>query len=188
MNKGLRLKFTPEAHAILSHYRDRMAAELREANWSKAINEIVIEYDHLVRHSHATPAPLLRHSSYARETVDLNIKEKKYTKKETGTPQTEAPKKKRKKVATSLPEGFAPPKSISDAHGLEHEGAVEAFKDQAISKDYRYVDWNAAYRVACRGYLSRNNPHLVVRAVSRPQDSTEILRNEDMSDTRPPLV
>jgi hypothetical protein len=185
MNKGLRLKFTPETYAILSDYKDRMVAELREANWSKAINEIVIEYDHLVRHFHATPAPLSRHSSYARETVDLNIKEKKYTKKE---PQTEAPKKKRKKTATSLPKDFAPPKSVSDAHGLDHEGAVEAFKDQAISKDYVYVDWNAAYRVACRGYLSRNNPHLVVRAVSRPQDSTEVLRNEDMNDTRPPLV
>ena len=187
MNKGLRLKFTPEAYAILSDYKDCMEAELRETNWSKAINEIVIKYDHLARHFHATSAPLPRHSSYVRETVDFNIKEKKYTKKETGVPKTE-PKKKRKKVATSLPEDFAPPKSISDTHGLEHEGAVEAFKDQAISKNYMYVDWNAAYRVACRKYLRTEYPHLVVRAVSRPQGNTEILRNEDMSDTRPPLV
>ena len=186
MNKELRLKFTPDAYAILSEYRDRMEAELRETNWSKAISEIVMEYDHLVRRFHAATAPLSCRSSYVRETVDLNIKEKKYTKKETGVPKTE-PKKKRKKVATSLPEDFAPPKSISDTHGLEHEGAVEAFKDQAISKNYMYVDWNAAYRVACRKYLRTEYPNLVVRAVSRPHGNTEILRNEDMSDTRPPL-
>ena len=84
MNKGLRLKFTPEAYAILSDYRDSMVVELRETNWSKAISEIVIEYDHLVRHFHATTAPLSCRSSYVRETVDLlNIKEKNiYTKKE----------------------------------------------------------------------------------------------------------
>ena len=45
MNKELRLKFNPEAYAILSEYRDRMEAELRETNWSKAISEIVMEYD-----------------------------------------------------------------------------------------------------------------------------------------------
>jgi len=182
MNKELRLKFTPEAYAILSEYRDRMEAELRETNWSKAISEIVMEYDHLMRRFHAATAPLSCRSLRTRETVDLNIKEKKYTQKETGIP------KKRKKTATPLPEDFAPPKSISDAHGLEHEGAVEAFKDQAISKGYVYVDWNVAYRVACRKYLRTEYPHLVVRAVSRPHGNTEILRDEDMNDTRPSLV
>ena len=159
MNKGLRLKFTPEAYAILSDYRDRMVAELRETNWSKAINEIVIEYDHLVRHFHATPAPLSRHSSYVRETVDLNIKEKNiYTKKETSTPQTKAPPKKR--GLHLLPKDFAPPHSIAKV---------------------------ATFRNACRSWLKKEFPDLR-RTPIKAHGNTEILRNEDMSDTRPPLV
>ena len=186
MNKGLRLKFTPEAHAILSHYRDRMAAELREANWSKAINEIVIEYDHLVRHSHATPAPLLRHSSCTQETVDLNVKEKNiYTKKESDTPQTEAPPKKRGKHL--LPKDFSPPRSIASEAGVDYEGAMECFADWANSQGKKYTDWTACFRNACRSWLKEKFPHLR-RAPIQPHGNTEILRNEDMSDTRPPLV
>tara|TARA_B100001094_G_scaffold23790_1_gene20141 strand:- start:8 stop:568 length:561 start_codon:yes stop_codon:yes gene_type:complete len=186
MNKGLRLKFTPEAYAILSDYRDRMVAELRETNWSKAINEIVIEYDHLVRHFHATPAPLSRHSSYVRETVDLNIKEKNiYTKKETSTPRTKAPLKKRGKHL--LPKDFAPPRSIAKEAGVDYEGAVECFADWANSQGKKYTDWTACFRNACRSWLKEKFPHLR-RTPIKAQGNTEILRNEDMSDTRPPLV
>ena len=186
MNKGLRLKFTPEAYAILSDYRDRMVAELRETNWSKAINEIVIEYDHLVRHFHATPAPLSRHSSYVRETVDLNIKEKNiYTKKETSTPQTKVPPKKRR--LHLLPKDFAPPQHIAQEAGIDYQGALECFSDWANSKGKKYKDWTATFRGACRSWLKERYPHLR-RAPIKPHGSTEILRNEDMSDTRPPLV
>ena len=186
MNKGLRLKFTPEAYAILSDYRDRMVAELRETNWSKAINEIVIEYDHLVRHFHATPAPLSRHSSYVRETVDLNIKEKNiYTKKETSTPQTKVPPKKR--GLHLLPKDFAPPHSIAKEAGIDHQGAVECFADWANSKGTMKTDWVATFRNACRSWLKKEFPDLR-RTPIKPHGNTEILRNEDMSDTRPPLV
>jgi len=176
MNKGLRLKFTPEAYAILSDYRDRMVAELRETNWSKAVNEIVIEYDHLVRHFHATPAPLSRHSSYVRETVDLNIKEKKLIKKET-------PKKRGKHL---LPKNFSPPKKIASEAGIDYEGALEGFSDWANSEGKMKTDWVATFRFACRSWLKERFPHLK-RTPIKPQGNTEILRNEDMSDTRPPL-
>ena len=181
MNKGLRLKFTPEAYAILSDYRDRMVAELRETNWSKAINEIVIEYDHLVRHFHATPAPLSRLSSRTRETVDLKYKEKKGIKKEIRTPQAA------KRGKHLLPKDFAPPRSIAKEAGVDYEGAVECFADWANSQGKKYTDWTACFRNACRSWLKEKFPHLR-RTPIKAQGNTEILRNEDMSDTRPPLV
>ena len=178
MNKELRLKFTPEAYAILSDYRDRMVAELRETNWSKAINEIVIEYDHLVRHFHATPAPLSRHSSYVRETVDVNIKEKKCIKKEIAPPK--------KRGLHLLPKDFAPPQHIAQEAGIDYQGALECFSDWANSKGKKYKDWTATFRGACRSWLKERYPHLR-RAPIKAHGNTEILRNEDMSDTRPPL-
>ena len=179
MNKGLRLKFTPEAYAILSDYRDRMVAELRETNWSKAINEIVIEYDHLVRHFHATPAPLSRHSSYVRETVDVNIKEKKCIKKEIAPPK--------KRGLHLLPKDFAPPRSIASEAGVDYEGALECFADWANSQGKKYTDWTACFRNACRSWLKEKFPHLR-RVPIKSHGDTQILRNEDMNDTRPPLV
>ena len=186
MNKELRLKFTPDAYAILSEYRDRMEAELRETNWSKAISEIVMEYDHLVRRFHAATAPLSCRSSYVRETVDLlNIKEKNiYTKKESDTPQTEAPPKKRGKHL--LPKDFSPPRSIAKEAGIDYEGAMECFADWANSQGKKYTDWTACFRNACRSWLKEKFPHLR-RTPIQPHGNTEILRNEDMSDTRPPL-
>ena len=74
--KELRLKFTPDAYAILTEYRDRMDAEMREVNWSKVVNEIVTEYDRLVRRYDAADAPLSCRSSRTRETVDEKYKEK----------------------------------------------------------------------------------------------------------------
>ena len=181
MNKELRLKFTPDAYAILSEYRDRMEAELRETNWSKAISEIVMEYDHLVRRFHAATAPLSCRSSYVRETVDLlNIKEKNiYTKKETSTP------KKRGKHL--LPKNFSPPQTIASEAGIDHEGAVACFADWANSAGTMKTDWTATFRNACRSWLKEKFPHLR-RTPIKPHGSTEILRDEDMSDTRPPLV
>ena len=185
MNKELRLKFTPDAYAILSEYRDRMEVELRETNWSKAISEIVMEYDHLVRRFHAATAPLSCRSSYVRETVDLNIKEKNiYTKKETSTPQTEAPKKKRR--LHLLPKNFAPPHSIAKEAGVDHEGAMACFADWANSKGTMKTDWVATFRNACRSWLKKEFPDLR-RTPIKAHGNTEILRNEDMSDTRPPL-
>ena len=177
MNKELRLKFTPDAYAILSEYRDRMEAELRETNWSKAISEIVMEYDHLVRRFHAAPAPLSCRSSYVRESVDLNIKEKKSIKKENPPP---------KRGKHYLPKDFAPPRSIAKEAGVDYEGAVACFADWANSRGKKYTDWTATFRNACRSWLKEKFPHLR-RTPIQPHGSTEILRNEDMSDTRPPL-
>lgn len=182
MNKELRLKFTPDAYAILSEYRDRMEAELRETNWSKAISEIVMEYDHLVRRYHAAtaPRPLRLH---VRETVDLNIKEKNI-KKESDTPQTDTPKKRGLHL---LPKDFSPPRSIASEAGIDHQGALECFTDWANSKGKKYKDWTATFRGACKSWLKEKFPHLR-RAPIKPHGNTEILRDEDMSDTRPPLV
>ena len=187
MNKELRLKFNPEAYAILSGYRDRMEAELRDANWSKAISEIVKEYDRFVRHFHAPTAPLSRKPSYARETVDLfNIKEKNiHTKKETSTPQTEAPPKKRGKHL--LPKDFSPPRSIAKEAGIDYEGAMACFADWANSAGTMKTDWTATFRNACRSWLKKEFPDLR-RIPIHPHGNTEVLRDEDMNDTRPSLV
>jgi hypothetical protein len=122
-----------------------------------------------------------------RETVDLlNIKEKNiYTKKETSTPQTKAPPKKR--GLHLLPKEFAPPRSIAKEAGVDYEGAVDCFADWANSKGTMKTDWVATFRNACRSWLKKEFPDLR-RTPIKPHGSTEILRNEDMSDTRPPLV
>ena len=179
--KELRLKFTPDAYAILTEYRDRMDAEMREVNWSKVVNEIVTEYDRLVRRYDAADAPLSCRSSRTRETVDEKYKEKKCIKKEIAPPQTA------KRGKHFLPKDFAPPRSIAKEAGVDYEGAVECFADWANSQGKKYTDWTATFRNACRSWLKEKFPHLR-RTPIKPHGNTEILRNEDMSDTRPPLV
>ena len=62
-------------------------------------------------------------------------------------------KKARSNSKKKIPEDFDPPREISETHGLDHEKAVTAFKDWALSKGHKYVDWEACYRNACRGWL-----------------------------------
>ena len=185
---------------MLQRRKDELAQTGNKISWSHALNDclktlneltekhssLVQQHEELMRHFHATPAPLSRHSSYVRETVDLNIKEKNiYTKKETSTPQTKVPPKKRR--LHLLPKDFSPPRSIAKEAGIDYEGAMESFADWANSRGKKYTDWTACFRNACRSWLKEKFPHLR-RAPIQPHGNTEILRNEDMSDTRPPLV
>jgi hypothetical protein len=71
---------------------------------------------------------------------------------------TESPKSKKKKTKHPLPEDFDPPREISEAAGLDHDRAVSAFKDWAVSKGHTYADWNATYRNACRSWLADKFP------------------------------
>jgi hypothetical protein len=61
----------------------------------------------------------------------------------------------KKKRAKQIPEDFDPPREISEAHGLDHERAVAAFKDWAIGGGKVYADWIATYRNACRKWLPK---------------------------------
>jgi hypothetical protein len=65
---------------------------------------------------------------------------------------------KRKKQKHSLPKDFDPPREISEVAGLDHDRAVSAFKDWAVSKGHTYADWNATYRNACRSWLADKFP------------------------------
>jgi len=199
MNKELRLKFNPASYAILENRKAEISNRTGDkVSWSYAINQcmetlhqlteshnsLVQEHAGLMRRHHAAtaPPPLRLH---VRETVDLIVaKEKKYTKKETDTPQTGNPKKRGKHL---LPQDFSPPRSIALEAGIDHEGAMECFADWANSLGKKYVDWTATFRGACRSWLKAKYPHLR-RTPIHPHGNTEILRNEDMNDTRPSLV
>ena len=63
------------------------------------------------------------------------------------------PGNSKKKKAKPLPKDFNPPREIAERFGLDHERAVTAFMDWALSKGHTYVDWEACYRNACRGWL-----------------------------------
>jgi hypothetical protein len=198
MNKELRLKFTPASYAILENRKAEISNQTGDnISWSYAINQcmetlyqlteehngLVQEHEDLMRRYHAAtaPPPLVPH---VRETVDLfNIKEKKYKQKESSGLQTPEPKKRGKHL---LPKEFAPPRSIAKEAGIDYEGAIECFADWANSQGKKYTDWTACFRNACRSWLKEKFPHLR-RAPIQPHGNTEILRNEDMSDTRPPL-
>ena len=71
---------------------------------------------------------------------------------------TTSPKSKKEKTNHQLPEDFDPPREISEAAGLDHDRAVSAFKDWAVSKGHTYADWNATYRNACRSWLADKFP------------------------------
>jgi hypothetical protein len=66
---------------------------------------------------------------------------------------------KKKKQKHPLPEDFDPPREISEAAGLDHEKAVIAFTDWAVSKGHTYADWIATYRNACRSWLADKFPN-----------------------------
>ena len=198
MNKELRLKFTPASYTILENRKAEISNQTGDnISWSYAINHcmetlyqlteehngLVQEHEDLMRRYHAAiaPPPLVPH---VRETVDLfNIKEKKYKQKESAGLQTPEPKKRGLHL---LPKDFAPPHSIAKEAGIDYQGALECFSDWANSKGKKYKDWTATFRGACRSWLKERYPHLR-RAPIKPHGNTEILRNEDMSDTRPPL-
>ena len=199
MNKELRLKFTPASYTILENRKAEISNQTGDnISWSYAINQcmetlyqlteehngLVQEHEDLMRRYHAAtaPPPLVPR---VRETVDLlNIKEKKYKQKESAGLETPEPKKRGLHL---LPKDFAPPHSIAKEAGVDHEGALECFADWANSQGKKYTDWTACFRNACRSWLKEKFPHLR-RTPIKAHGNTEILRNEDMSDTRPPLV
>jgi len=191
MNKELRLKFTPASYAILEQRKAEISNRTGDkTSWSYAVNKcmetlhelteehnsLVQEHEDLMRRHHAAtaPRPLRLH---VRESVDLNIKEKNIKK------ERDAPKR----GLHLLPKDFSPPRSIASEAGIDHEGAMECFTDWANSKGKKYKDWTATFRGACKSWLKERYPHLR-RTPIKPHGNTEILRNEDMSDTRPPLV
>ena len=199
MNKELRLKFTPASYTILENREAEISNQTGDnISWSYAINQcmetlyqlteernsLVQEHEDLMRRYHAAtaPPPLVPH---VRETVDLfNIKEKKYKQKESAGLETPEPKKRGKHL---LPKDFAPPRSIAKEAGVDHEGALECFADWANSQGKKYTDWTACFRNACRSWLKEKFPHLR-RAPIKSHGDSQILRNEDMNDTRPPLA
>ena len=199
MNKELRLKFTPASYTILENRKAEISNQTGDnISWSYAINQcmetlyqlteehngLVQEHEDLMRRYHAAtaPPPLVPH---VRETVDLlNIKEKKYKQKESAGLETPEPKKRGLHL---LPKDFAPPHSIAKEAGIDYHGALECFADWANSRGKKYKDWTATFRGACRSWLKERYPDLR-RTPIKAHGNTEILRNEDMSDTRPPLV
>ena len=191
MNEKLRVSLNEESYEMLQRRRSELAQTGNQISWSHALNDcmktlneltekhstLVQQHEDLMRHFHATPAPLSRLSSRTRESVDLNIKEKKSIKKENPAP---------KRGKHLLPKEFAPPRSIAKEAGIDYEGAMECFADWANSQGKKYTDWTACFRNACRSWLKEKFPHLR-RTPIKAHGNTEILRNEDMSDTRPPL-
>ena len=192
MNEKLRVSLNEQSYEMLQRRRSELAETGNKISWShalkdcmKTLNELtekhsslVQQHEELMRHFHATPAPLSRLSSRTQETVDLKYKEKKCIKKEIAAPK--------KRGLHLLPKDFAPPQHIAQEAGIDYQGALECFPDWANSKGKKYKDWTATFRMACRSWLKERYPHLR-RAPIQPQGNTEILRNEDMSDTRPPL-
>ena len=192
MNEKLRVSLNPESYEMLQRRRSELAETGNKISWSHALNDcmktlneltekhssLVQQHEELMRHFHATPAPLSRLSSRTRESVDLKYKEKKCIKKEIAPPK--------KRGLHLLPKDFAPPQHIAQEAGIDYQGALECFSDWANSKGKKYKDWTATFRGACRSWLKERYPHLR-RAPIKAHGNTEILRNEDMSDTRPPL-
>ena len=193
MNEKLRVSLNPESYEMLQRRKDELAQTGNKISWSHALNDcmktlneltekhssLVQQHEELMRHFHATPAPLSRLSSRTRETVDEKYKEKKCIKKEIAPPK--------KRGLHLLPKDFAPPQHIAQEAGIDYQGALECFSDWANSKGKKYKDWTATFRGACKSWLKERYPHLR-RTPIQPHGNTEILRNEDMSDTRPPLV
>ena len=192
MNEKLRVSLNEQSYEMLQRRKDELAETGNKISWSHALNDcmktlneltekhssLVQQHEELMRHFHATPAPLSRLSSRTRESVDLKYKEKKCIKKEIAPPK--------KRGLHLLPKDFAPPQHIAQEAGIDYQGALECFSDWANSKGKKYKDWTATFRGACRSWLKERYPHLR-RAPIQPHGNTEILRNEDMSDTRPPL-
>ena len=193
MNEKLRVSLNEQSYEMLQRRKDELAQTGNKITWSHALNDcmktlneltekhssLVQQHEELMRHFHATPAPLSRLSSRTRETVDEKYKEKKCIKKEIAPPK--------KRGLHLLPKDFAPPQHIAQEAGIDYQGALECFTDWANSKGKKYKDWTATFRGACKSWLKERYPHLR-RTPIKAQGNTEILRNEDMSDTRPPLV
>lgn len=193
MNEKLRVSLNEQSYEMLQRRKDELAQTGNKITWSHALNDclktlneltekhssLVQQHEELMRHFHATPAPLSRLSSRTQETVDLKYKEKKCIKKEIAPPK--------KRGLHLLPKDFAPPQHIAQEAGIDYQGALECFTDWANSKGKKYKDWTATFRGACKSWLKERYPHLR-RTPIKAQGNTEILRNEDMSDTRPPLV
>jgi hypothetical protein len=196
MNKELRIRLSPDnKQSLKDRKKELFTATGNKITWSAAINSLIASYrDLFIEHEetlcriHAALAPQTRRTHaanapqtqnpHARETVDLNIKEKKYTKKE---PQTA------KRGKHLLPKDFSPPRSIASEAGIDYEGAMACFADWANSAGTMKTDWVATFRNACKSWIKKDFPDLR-RIPIHPHGNTEILRNEDMNDTRPSLV
>jgi hypothetical protein len=193
MNEKLRVSLNEESYEMLQRRRSELAQTGNQISWSHALNDcmktlneltekhntLVQQHEDLMRHFHATPAPLSGLSSRTRETVDLKYKEKKCIKKEIAPPK--------KRGLHLLPKDFAPPRSIASEAGIDYQGALECFSDWANSKGKKYKDWTATFRGACKSWLKERYPHLR-RVPIKSHGDSQILRNEDMNDTRPPLA
>jgi len=195
MNEKLRVSLNEESYEMLQRRRSELAQTGNKITWSHALNDcmktlneltekhssLVQQHEDLLRHFRATVAPLSEHP-HVQETVDLlNIKEKKGIKKEIRTPQAA------KRGKHLLPKDFAPSRSIAKEAGIDYEGAMECFADWANSQGKKYTDWTACFRNACRSWLKEKFPHLR-RVPIKSRGDSQILRNEDMNDTRPPLA
>ena len=64
---------------------------------------------------------------------------------------------------------------------------MACFADWANSAGTMKTDWTATFRNACRSWLKKEFPDLR-RIPIHPHGNTEVLRDEDMNDTRPSLV
>ena len=137
--KELRVRLPEQHHAILEEYCEvygqtpssTICGYIVEDLWQALARtrEVVVKFNNF------TP-------NYSRSS---QIAEKSSLKK--------TPDNSKKKRAKPIPEDFDPPREISEAHGLDHAKAVAAFMDWAKAKDHKYVDWEACYRNACRGWL-----------------------------------
>ena len=134
----LRLKIPKWISVTLKEYCDTFGT-----NAVSTITPLLVEY--------------LGHPSRMHEVV-VNYKlTPNYSRVSTNREST-SPKSKKKKTKHILPEDFDPPREISEAAGLDHDRAVSAFKDWAVSKGHTYADWNATYRNACRSWLADKFP------------------------------
>ena len=137
--KELRVRLPEQHHAILEEY-----CEVYGQTPSSTICGYIVEdlWQALAR----TREVVVKFNNFTpNNSPSSQIVEKSSLKK--------TPTSLKKKKAKPLPEDFNPPREIAERFGLDHERAVTAFMDWALSKGHTYADWEACYRNACRGWL-----------------------------------
>ena len=96
---------------------------------------------------------------------------------ENSSAKTLKPSESKKKKGTKIPDNFDPPKGITEKLGIDHEEAIAIFRDWAKSKGTIYVDWNAAFRNACRMWIKKNIPQVnkerILKEVTIPEYEDE---------------
>ena len=134
--KEKRIRFPEQANKVLDEY-----CEVFGQTPVSAITPLIIRY--LSKKLHRAR----RRGIYSVNTLPYTI----------APPSTKTPKK-RKPRASQIPDDFDPPKSISEEVGLNHQMALDAFTDWAVARGTTYVDWVAAFRNACRGWIPERFP------------------------------